>query len=43
MNKDEVVYLYNALLIEIKVDFIRTSTGLKYPANIYNVSLRTFV
>ena len=43
MNKDEVVYPCYALLIEIKVEFICTLMRFKYPANIQNASLRTFV
>ena len=43
MNNDEVVYLYYALVIKIMVEFIRTTTFSKYPANIHSVSLGTFV
>ena len=43
MNKDEVVYLYYALSIKIRIEFNRFYTLLKYPANIPSVSLRTFV
>ena len=43
MSINEVVYLYYALKIRISVEFTRTLTFLKYPANIHDVSLRTFV
>ena len=43
MNKDAVVCPYDALLIKIKVAFIRTLTRLKYLTNIHSVSFRTFV
>ena len=43
MNKEDVVCLYYALKIKLWVEFIRTFTFLKYPANMHNVSLRTFV
>ena len=41
MNKDDVVYLYYAQ--KIMVGFIRICPCSKYPADMHNVSLRTFV
>ena len=41
INKAEVVYLYQALKIKIRVEFIQTYPFLKYPANIHNISLRS--
>ena len=43
INKNEVVYICYAHLIKPWVEFIYNLTSLKYPANIHNVSLRTFI
>ena len=43
MNKDDVAYVYYAQKINIMVGFIRIYPFLKYPVDIHNVSLKTFV
>ena len=43
MNNNEVACLYYALLTKLLIEFIRNLAFLKYPANIHNVSLTTFV
>ena len=42
MTKDEVVHLYNALLVNKGVDFMRAKTFLKYPACLHSVSMTNF-
>ena len=43
MDNDDVVYLYYAEKIKIMIEFIRVQPFSKYPADIHNISLRTFV